>query len=200
MCLSYPGGSFDFRPMQVQEIKEAISPRYYSLKRLIETFPRRKLVLVGDTTPTSAVAAYVRIAREYPEQVQCLIIRDVGATDSANWMMPNMKALRSLKGRYVVFATPGDLRGTEDVMRHIHANATQHRQTMVRCGGLDIDTRRSHEGRSAILQSLFRGFALWLRCNAFPWRQRPSPSCPFDRRYFEQNPFRVPREGQHRED
>jgi phosphatidate phosphatase APP1 len=120
--------------MIYDSIHETMSPRYNNLHRLMESFPRRKFVFVGDTTPGSTLKTYIGLAKEYPDQVQCIIVRDVSATEPANWITPNLKDLRKLKGKYIIFDTPQDLDNTTSLMTRLQSG--EH----AGCGGVDIDT------------------------------------------------------------
>lgn len=108
---SYPHGSFDFRPMIFDSTEEVLRPRYHALKRLLETFPYRKFVLIGDTSSPTVMSAYPKLFHEHREQVQCILIRDTQATEPADWHTPSTSAFLSVpKDRYYFFRTPNDLR------------------------------------------------------------------------------------------
>ena len=47
---SFPDGSFDFRSTNFTKAKQLSNSRYKNIKRLLETFPQRKFILVADTT------------------------------------------------------------------------------------------------------------------------------------------------------
>ena len=75
---NYPPGSLDMRSMT----KEALSSgRLPMLERTFETFPQRKFVLLGDTSTSELLKAYSSLLRDRPDQVQCVFIRNVSATD-----------------------------------------------------------------------------------------------------------------------
>lgn len=151
-------------------------PRYYNLRRLFETFPERTFVLVGDTTPSSMLSAYVRIAKEFPNQVQCLIVRDVSATEPANFLTANLKAMHRLKGKNVLFRVPSDLDGMADVLARLH------RGELVGCGDANITTdSHAYGALTAWIVTGWRAFHAVSRCSLLLW-DRPHIACPFDRR------------------
>jgi hypothetical protein len=162
--------------MVYDSFQHAKNPRYNNLQRLVESFPQRKFVLISDTTPASALKTYVELAKARPDQVQCIIVRDVSATEPANWITPDLKDLRRLKGKYIIFRTPGDLGNTTSLMRRLHGGEN------AGCGGIDIDTGAHGYGPlSSSLISAWRGFNMLTRCSLLLWK-RPHIACLPDRR------------------
>ena len=47
---TYPGGSFDTRPLNFSDVSATLSIRKFLLIKVFETFPQRKFVLVADTS------------------------------------------------------------------------------------------------------------------------------------------------------
>ncbi len=47
---TYPGGSFDTRPLNFSDVKATLSIRRFLLDKIFLTFPKRKFVLVADTS------------------------------------------------------------------------------------------------------------------------------------------------------
>ena len=47
---TYPGGSFDTRPLNFSDISATLSIRKFLLEKIFQTFPKRKFVLVADTS------------------------------------------------------------------------------------------------------------------------------------------------------
>jgi hypothetical protein len=156
--------------------QQTLNPRYNNLQRLMETFPHRKFVLVSDTTPGSALKTYVKLAKARPDQVQCIIARDVSATEPANWITPDLKGLRRLKGKYILFKTPADLTNTTNLMRRLHDGES------AGCGGIDVDTGAHGYGpMSSSLISAWRAINMFTRCSLLLWK-RPHVACLPDRR------------------
>ena len=160
---------------------EFFNSRYLHVKRLIETFPNRKLVLVGDTATGSTLSSYVKLAQEHPQQVQCIIMRDVSAIEPANWIVPNLEDLRRLTGRYIIFRTPKDLHGTALLMRALERSSLE-QGTNLGCGGLDINTN-THTYGNAIswVLTFWYGLSTYYQCFLLLWH-RPHVACRLDRR------------------
>ena len=55
---TYPGGSFDTRPLNFSDVSATLSIRKFLLDKIFQTFPHRKFVLVADTS-NSDVMKYV---------------------------------------------------------------------------------------------------------------------------------------------
>lgn len=64
---TYPGGSFDTRPLNFSNVEETLSVRKVLLQKVFETYPKRKFVLVADTSNSD-------VMKDYPE-VRLLNIR-----------------------------------------------------------------------------------------------------------------------------
>ncbi|KAL9098082.1 MAG: hypothetical protein Q9163_006188, partial [Psora crenata] len=47
---TYPGGSFDTRPLNFSDVSATLSIRKFLLEKIFQTYPNRKFVLVADTT------------------------------------------------------------------------------------------------------------------------------------------------------
>lgn len=77
----YPGGSFDTRPLNFTNVDETLSVRLFLLQKLFETFPQRKFILVGDVSNSDIMKDYPQMAMDYPNQLQCIFLRNTTATD-----------------------------------------------------------------------------------------------------------------------
>ncbi|KAF2155349.1 hypothetical protein K461DRAFT_292219 [Myriangium duriaei CBS 260.36] len=106
----YPPGSWDFRPMDLVNWQNIVNPREASLKRILETFPERRFVLVGDTVSPAFMNLVPKMALKFPDQIQCILIRDVMATEPSNWRVSSTKAFLNLPTeKYHFFRHPSDL-------------------------------------------------------------------------------------------
>ncbi|KAF2743838.1 hypothetical protein M011DRAFT_409664 [Sporormia fimetaria CBS 119925] len=111
---TYPGGSFDTRPLNFSDISATLSIRKYLLTKIFETFPQRKFVLVADTSNSDIMTEYPQLAHDYPAQVQCIFLRNTSATDDSNKFPYNTKGFEGLdKQKYMFFRVPDDLRGLD---------------------------------------------------------------------------------------
>jgi hypothetical protein len=113
---TYPGGSFDTRPLNFSDIKATLAIRMYLLNKVFETFPQRKFVLVADTSNSDVMKAYPQLAHDHPNQVQCIFLRNTSATDSSMWFPYNTEGFKGLNTKsYMFFRTPNDLLGLDIV-------------------------------------------------------------------------------------
>lgn len=81
---TYPAGSFDTRPLNFSDVSATLSIRQFLLTKIFETFPQRKFVLVADTSNSDVMRDYPKMAKDYPDQVQCIFLRNTTATDSSD--------------------------------------------------------------------------------------------------------------------
>ena len=59
---TYPGGSFDTRPLNFSDVSATLSIRKFLLDKIFQTYPHRKFVLVADTSNSD-------VMRDYPKSV-----------------------------------------------------------------------------------------------------------------------------------
>lgn len=62
---TYPGGSFDTRPLNFSDVSATLSIRKFLLDKIFQTFPQRKFILVADTS-NSDVMKYVFSVQLHP--------------------------------------------------------------------------------------------------------------------------------------
>ena len=111
---TYPGGSFDTRPLNFSDVKATLSIRMYLLQKIFMTFPQRKFVLIADTSNSDVMSGYPQLAHDYPNQVQCIFLRNTSATDSSDWFPYNTEGFKGLNNRsYMFFHVPDDLTGLD---------------------------------------------------------------------------------------
>nr|POE96908.1 hypothetical protein CFP56_63733 [Quercus suber] len=170
----YPRGSFDFRPWSFHDLLK--SPRYSNLKQTLTMFPNRSFILIGDTSTGSTLSAYARLEKEHPQQVQCILIRDISRTEPANWIVADLAQMP--RSKTVLFSTPDDLKGARN---HIRALAEG---TATGCGPFRTsDTFPAHS--MGFFRSWFHTLDLLqkhvLECMLFG-EFRPVSLCLFDRR------------------
>ena len=107
---TYPGGSFDTRPLNFSDISATLAIRKYLLDRIFQTFPNRKFVLVADTSNSDVMKDYPALATEYPGQVQCILLRNTSATDPSDKFPYDTSGFKNLDQRkYMFFKVPDDL-------------------------------------------------------------------------------------------
>lgn len=111
---TYPSGTFDTRPLNFSDVDATLSIRKYLLTRIFETFPERKFVLVADTSNADVMKAYPGMATEFPNQVQCIFLRNTSSTDSGDHFPYDTSGFENLnQNKYMFFNVPDDLTGLD---------------------------------------------------------------------------------------
>ncbi|KZF20064.1 hypothetical protein L228DRAFT_254208 [Xylona heveae TC161] len=107
---TYPGGSFDTRPLNFSDVSATLSIRKYLLIKIFETFPQRKFILIADTSNSDVMTDYPEMATLFPNQLQCIFLRNTSSTDSGDRFPYNTKGFKDLnQERYMFFNVPDDL-------------------------------------------------------------------------------------------
>jgi hypothetical protein len=113
---TYPGGSFDTRPLNFSDVSAVLAIRKFLLQKVFETFPQRKFILVADTSNSDVMEDYPLMATQYPGQVQCIFLRNTSSTDSDDLFPYNTKGFKGLVNTsYMFFNVPDDLRNLDIV-------------------------------------------------------------------------------------
>ncbi|KAH7040659.1 uncharacterized protein B0I36DRAFT_344364 [Microdochium trichocladiopsis] len=113
---TYPLGSFDTRPLNFSDVSATLSIRKFLLIKILQTFPERKFVLVGDTTNSDIMRDYPQLAKDYPNQVQCIFLRNTTSTDDTDLFPYDTAGFQGLDQRkYMFFNVPDQLRNTDIV-------------------------------------------------------------------------------------
>ncbi|KAK4990054.1 hypothetical protein LTR66_005671 [Elasticomyces elasticus] len=183
----YPAGTYEMRSMDWGEVAHITpGPRMNMLIRALETFTERKFILVGDTSSPGCVAAYARLAAEYPDQVQCILVRDVDRTREDNWFSIDPKLFASIPiNKYLMFPDPDSLLqlDTDHLSRVANGTATGCFPPSVRPANSLTPPARVHTKTPDFIRAL--GWRL--NCDVL-WMigkratERPDRHCMFDRR------------------
>ena len=80
LASTYPPGSLDMRPLDITDPGAILNARHDQLQRLRDTYPLKMFILIGDTSNSNAVTAFSQMARDYPDSVSCVFIRNITAT------------------------------------------------------------------------------------------------------------------------
>ena len=64
---TYPGGSFDTRPLNFSDVSATLSIRKFLLDKIFLTYPQRKFILVADTSNSD-------VMKDYPAMVRGIVI------------------------------------------------------------------------------------------------------------------------------
>ncbi|CCX30892.1 hypothetical protein FPQ18DRAFT_334846 [Pyronema domesticum] len=108
---NYPLGSFDTRPLNFTTVEQTFSVRKLLVEKILQTFPNRRFVLIGDTTNSDVMQEYPAAAKAY-KNVMCILLRNVSQTDSTNRFPYDTSGFRGLdQAMYMFFRTPNDLKG-----------------------------------------------------------------------------------------
>ncbi|KAK0626923.1 hypothetical protein B0T14DRAFT_122461 [Immersiella caudata] len=111
---TYPLGSFDTRPLNFSDVTATLSIRKHLLDCIFETFPRRKFILVGDTSNSDVMKAYPQLAKDHPNTVQCIWLRNTSSTDYTYRFPYNTSGFEGLPAsQYMFFRVPDDLKGLD---------------------------------------------------------------------------------------
>jgi hypothetical protein len=111
---TYPGGSFDTRPLNFSDVSATLSIRKFLLNKIFDTYPTRKFILVADTSNSDVMSDYPELATTRPNQVQCIFLRNTSATDSGDKFPYNTKGFKNItQNKYMFFKVPDDLRNLD---------------------------------------------------------------------------------------
>jgi hypothetical protein len=111
---TYPGGSFDTRPLNFSDVSATLKIRKFLLNRVFETYPERKFVLVADTSNSDVMTDYPQLAKDFPGQVQCIFLRNTSATDGSDFFPYDTSGFEGLNNQtYMFFKVPDDLMGLD---------------------------------------------------------------------------------------
>jgi len=112
-------GSFDTRPLNFSDISATISIRKYLLDRVFQTFPKRKFVLVADTSNSDVMRDYPAMVTDFPGQVQCILLRNTSSTDSSDELPYDTSGFKDVNtNMYMFFHVPDDLMGLDIASGH----------------------------------------------------------------------------------
>jgi hypothetical protein len=104
---TYPGGSFDTRPLNFSDADATLSIRKALLVKIFQTFPQRKFILIGDTSNSDVMRDYPEMVTDFPGQVLCIFLRNVSDTDSTDKFPYDTSGFEGLNQQtYMFFDTP----------------------------------------------------------------------------------------------
>ncbi|KAI4134844.1 MAG: hypothetical protein LQ347_001183 [Umbilicaria vellea] len=107
---TYPGGSFDTRPLNFSDVSATLRIRKFLLKKAFQTYPDRKFILIADTSNSDVMRNYPAMVRKFPGQVQCIFLRNTSATDSGDKFPYDTSGFKGLDQKmYMFFRVPDDL-------------------------------------------------------------------------------------------
>jgi hypothetical protein len=152
---TYPGGSFDTRPLNFSDVSATLKIRKYLLTRIMQTYPRRKFILVADTSNSDVMSGYPEIAKEFPGQVQCIWLRNTSSTDPEDKFPYDTSGFKDLNtNTYMFFNVPDDLKNL-DVMNGQCVNASVKQDVTFKYQGLPFGLGKGAAGRLNVGWSSF---------------------------------------------
>lgn len=104
---NYPGGSFDDRPLNFSDVSATLSIRKFLLDKVFQTFPKRKFVLIADTSNSDVMRDYPAMVTDYPGQVQCIFLRNTSNTDPGDRFPYDTSGFKNVNtSMYMFFVVP----------------------------------------------------------------------------------------------
>lgn len=151
---TYPPGSFDTRPLNFSNADETLSVRKYLLEKIFQTYPQRKFILMGDTSNSDVMKDYPAMVTEFPGQVQCILLRNISATDSGDKFPYDTSGFQGLnQSMYMFYQVPNDLMNL-DILDGECVNKTVVQNITFSDQGLPFGlSKKSEAGRMVALSS-----------------------------------------------
>jgi len=148
---TYPGGSFDTRPLNFSDVSATLKIRKFLLTKVMQTFPKRKFILIADTSNSDVMSAYPEVALEYPGQVQCIWLRNTSSTDAGDKFPYDTSKFKDLNtNSYMFFNVPDDIKGL-DVINGQCVNATVKQNVTFSYQGLPFGlSKKSAAGKASV--------------------------------------------------
>ncbi|WEW57924.1 hypothetical protein PRK78_003391 [Emydomyces testavorans] len=104
---TYPHGSFDTRAVNFKRFRASWSARRGLLERVLQTYPQRKFILIGDNSNHDIMKNYPLLALKYPAQILCVFVRNVSASDDTFRWPYTTRYFKSLEPeKYMMFRYP----------------------------------------------------------------------------------------------
>ncbi|TGO21075.1 hypothetical protein BPAE_0244g00060 [Botrytis paeoniae] len=145
---TYPGGSFDTRPLNFSDVSATLSIRKYLLTKIFETYPNRKFILMADTSNSDVMKDYPEMATDFPGQVQCIFLRNTSGTDSGDKFPYETSGFQNLnQSQYMFFLVPDDLTNLDIVNGQCY-NSTIPQNVTFSLQGLPFGLSKSGAGKT----------------------------------------------------
>lgn len=159
---TYPLGSFDTRPLNFSDVSATLQIRKFLLERIFQTYPQRKFILVADTSNSDVMKDYPEMVKEFPNQVQCIFLRNTSSTDSGDQFPYDTSGFAGINSQlYMFFNVPDDLTGL-DIINGQCVNSTVKQNVTFSEQGLPfgITTNGSNSSASALQEKMLETKAL----------------------------------------
>jgi phosphatidate phosphatase APP1 len=113
---TYPGGSFDTRPLNFSDVSATLSIRKFLLDKIFQTYPHRKFILIADTSNSDVMRDYPQMVTDYPGQVQCIFLRNTTNTDPGDKFPYNTAGFKGVDSKlYMFFVVPVSRNSISDI-------------------------------------------------------------------------------------
>lgn len=149
----------------------------------MESFPGRRFISIYDTN--NKMDRFPKDLDDFYPRIQCLLIRDISATERSNWVTPDTRPYIDLDDtEYLFFRIPDDLKRLSG--KHLASLAPQNDGVPKTFGCFDSDHKlvqamEPSTSRWTTVKSFARA-AWWnIKCAAILPMWRPNEKCPFDR-------------------
>jgi hypothetical protein len=158
---TYPGGSFDTRPLNFSDVSATLSIRKFLLEKIFQTYPERKFILIADTSNSDVMKDYPAMVNEFPGQVQCIFLRNTSATDTGDKFPYDTSGFKGIaQNKYMFFLVPDDLTNLDIVNGQCYNTSIPQNVTFSEQGlpfGLSKTggASRSELGRNPVLVASF---------------------------------------------
>ncbi|KAI9892286.1 MAG: hypothetical protein M1814_001745 [Vezdaea aestivalis] len=166
---TYPGGSFDTRPLNFSDVDSTLKIRKALLIKIFQTFPRRKFVLMADTSNSDVMKDYPELVTLFPGQVQCIFLRNTSSTDSDDKFPYDTSGFKNLNQQsYMFFNVPDDLKGLDIVNGQCYNQSVKQNLTFSTQGLPFGLSKKAAAGRlmpTAVVQWLPVLLGAWLMSN-----------------------------------
>jgi hypothetical protein len=154
---TYPLGSFDTRPLNFSDVSATLSIRKFLLEKIFQTYPKRKFVLIADTSNSDVMRDYPAMATEFPGQVQCIFLRNVSGTDSGDQFPYDTSGFKDLNQQmYMFFNVPDDLTNL-DIINGQCYNASVKQNVTFSYQGLPFGIQSSNNSGNSSAGALHAG-------------------------------------------
>ncbi|ESZ92842.1 hypothetical protein SBOR_6773 [Sclerotinia borealis F-4128] len=148
---TYPGGSFDTRPLNFSDVSATLSIRKFLLTKIFETYPSRKFILMADTSNSDVMKDYPEMVTDFPGQVQCIFLRNTSATDSGDKFPYETSGFKNLdQSQYMFFLVPDDLTNLDIVNGQCY-NSTIPQNVTFSLQGLPFGLSKSGSGKMMVI-------------------------------------------------
>eukprot|EP00834_Sanchytrium_tribonematis_P007484 NODE_682_length_4785_cov_0.471831.p2 type:complete len:374 gc:universal NODE_682_length_4785_cov_0.471831:3415-2294(-) len=129
---NFPPGPIDMRPVNGENPAPSLSARRDNFERAFKAFPDRKFILIGDTSINTVVGPSADMAREFPDQVLCIFIRNITASyfDENNPFLDLTNTMKGVaKEKWFVYDDLSNIKDLDVLRGQCHPLGKEDQQT-----------------------------------------------------------------------